>query len=127
MNLLCRQGKILTSFNWKKFGVGQLNDSTMNNKKSKANQVYGIIPLEMEGVDALADLALDMRWSWNHEADKLWERIDPALWELTQNPWVVLQTVSHDQLERQLADPAFRHLMKEVQKSRDSYKQIPAI
>ncbi|WP_290796322.1 alpha-glucan family phosphorylase [Flavihumibacter sp. UBA7668] len=95
----------------------------MNKKIIRANQIYGFIPLEMEGVDALADLALDMRWSWNHEADKLWERIDPALWELTQNPWVVLQTVSHDQLERQLADPAFRHLMKEVQKSRDSYKQ----
>ena len=34
--------------------------------------------------------------------------LDPTLWELTQNPWVVLQTVSRNQIERVLADPAFR-------------------
>jgi starch phosphorylase len=34
--------------------------------------------------------------------------LDPVLWELTQNPWVVLQTVSRDQLERVLTEPAFR-------------------
>ena len=32
----------------------------------------------------------------------------PALWEFTQNPWVVLQTVSRDKLQRVLADSAFR-------------------
>jgi hypothetical protein len=31
-----------------------------------------------------------------------------ALWELTQNPWVVLQTVPREKLESMLADPAFR-------------------
>lgn len=38
--------------------------------------------------DALTDLALDMRWSFNHAADRLWEQLDPELWELTHNPWV---------------------------------------
>jgi glycogen phosphorylase len=51
-----------------------------------SSQVYGFLLVEIEGVDALAALALDMRWSWNHEADKLWERLDPSLWELTHNP-----------------------------------------
>ena len=32
----------------------------------------------------------------------------PTLWEITHNPWVVLQTVSRDQIERVLADPVFR-------------------
>ena len=36
------------------------------------------------------------------------ERLDPGLWEPTHNPWVVLQTVARDRLERALADPAFR-------------------
>ena len=49
-----------------------------------------------------------MRWSWNHATDEVWRQLDPALWEFTQNPWVVLQTVSRDKLERVLADPAFR-------------------
>ncbi|HVA16944.1 MAG TPA: DUF3417 domain-containing protein, partial [Candidatus Dormibacteraeota bacterium] len=38
--------------------------------------------------DALTELALDLRWSFNHSADKLWERLDPELWDLTHNPWV---------------------------------------
>jgi hypothetical protein len=30
------------------------------------------------------------------------------LWDLTQNPWVVLQTVSREKLQRILDDPVFR-------------------
>jgi len=40
--------------------------------------------------------------------DGVLARARSVLWELTQNPWVVLQTVSRDQLERVLADAAFR-------------------
>ncbi|MEO8338553.1 MAG: DUF3417 domain-containing protein, partial [Nitrospirota bacterium] len=49
-----------------------------------------------------------MHWSWNHATDEVWRTLDPELWEITHNPWVVLQTVSRDQIERVLADPAFR-------------------
>jgi glycogen phosphorylase len=40
-------------------------------------------PTEADGFDSLAELALDMRWSWNHAADQVWQQLDPALWELT--------------------------------------------
>ena len=63
---------------------------------------------EIEGFDSLAELALDLRWSWNHATDGVWRTLDPRLWELTHNPWVVLQTVSREQIERVLADPVFR-------------------
>jgi glycogen phosphorylase len=66
------------------------------------------LPTEIEGFDSLAELALDLRWSWNHATDEVWRQLDPELWELTQNPWVVLQTVSKDKLKSVLADPAFR-------------------
>ena len=58
--------------------------------------------------DALTELALDMRWSWNHCADHLWRQLDPKLWELTQNPWVVLQSAPRDRVQGLLAEPAFR-------------------
>ena len=70
--------------------------------------IYSFLPTEIEGFDSLAELALDMRWSWNHYADEVWRQLDPDLWEITHNPWVVLQTVSRDQIERVLADPEFR-------------------
>ena len=60
--------------------------------------------------DALTDLALDMRWSFNHAADRLWEQLDPELWELTHNPWVVLQTVSQEKLQSVTANPDFRKI-----------------
>ena len=72
------------------------------------HSIYSLLPTDIDGFDSLAELALDMRWSWNHGADKIWRLLDPGLWELTQNPWVVLQTVSREELERVLAEPAFR-------------------
>ena len=65
-------------------------------------------PAEVQGSDALAELALDMRSSWNHATDTVWRQLDPHLWDITHNPWVVLQTVSRDRIERVLADPTFR-------------------
>ena len=72
------------------------------------NPIYSLLPTEVEGFGPLAQLALDMRWSWSHYADDVWRQLDPALWELTQNPWAVLQTVSREKLRHMLADPAFR-------------------
>jgi glycogen phosphorylase len=60
------------------------------------------------GAAMLRQLALDLRWSWNHATDELWKQIDPDLWARTHNPWVVLQTVSRQRLTQMLADPEFR-------------------
>jgi len=73
-----------------------------------SHPIYNLLPIEIEGFDSLAELALDMRWSWNHSTDEVWRKLDAQLWETTHNPWVVLQTVSRDQIERLLADPIFR-------------------
>ncbi len=64
--------------------------------------------VDIEGVDALSELALDMRWAWNHATDRLWRQLDPVLWAFTHNPWIVLQTVSLQKLQHALAEPAFR-------------------
>jgi starch phosphorylase len=80
----------------------------MSKQTRASHPIYSLLPTEVEGFDSLAELALDMRSSWNHAGDEVWRRLDPELWELTQNPWVVLQTVSRDKLERELTDPSFR-------------------
>ena len=33
---------------------------------------------DVEGFDELAELALDMRSSWNHATDQVWRRLDPV-------------------------------------------------
>ena len=79
----------------------------MNEQTSVSKPIYSLIPMDVEGFDSLAELALVMRWSWNHATDEVWRQLDPAVWKFTQNPWVVLQTVSRDKLRRVSADPVF--------------------
>jgi glycogen phosphorylase len=80
----------------------------MRKQRPVGYSIYNLLPTELEGFDSLAELALDMHWSWNHATDKVWSELDPELWEITHNPWVVLQTVSREQIERVLDDPVFR-------------------
>ena len=88
--------------------------------------IYNLMPKDLEGFDSLAELALDMRWSWNHCADEVWRQLDPALWELTQNPWVVLQTISRDLLQRVLADASFCKKVDTLVHARRDAAESPA-
>jgi len=58
--------------------------------------------------DPVTELALDLSWAWNHATDELWRELEPELWEITQNPWLVLQSVSRDRLQQVLSNPSFR-------------------
>ncbi len=91
-----------------------------------SHPIYGLLPMEVEWFDSLAQLALDLRWSWNHATDHVWRRLDPELWELTHNPWVVLQTVSRDRIERVLADPVFRTEVDDLVQSGRDTAEAPA-
>ena len=98
----------------------------MSSPTSIGKPIYGLLPTDVEGFDSLAELALDMRWSWNHAADEVWRQLDPALWDFTQNPWVVLQTVSRDKLRRVLAEPAFRDKVDALVLARRQAMKAPA-
>jgi len=77
----------------------------------------------VDGVDTLMELALNLHWSWNHAADELWEKLDKDLWETTQNPWVILRTVSHEKIKAALDDVEFRRKLDNLlQHNRDSYR-----
>jgi glycogen phosphorylase len=91
-----------------------------------SHPIHNLLPVELDGFDSLAELALDMRWSWNHCTDEVWRLLDPTLWQLTQNPWVVLQTVSRDRLERLLADSAFRKKVDDLLQATRSAADVPA-
>src|SRR5438093_991981 len=73
------------------------------------------------GIEALTELALNLRWSWNRSTDDLWAQLDPELWTLTHNPWVVLQTVSPSRVQDLLARPDFRERVKDLIDRRHQY------
>lgn len=73
---------------------------------------------DIKGADSLVELARDLRWSWNHAADELWRKLDPALWESTRNPWVILQTVSRSRVQSALADRLFKESLDALVRER---------
>src|SRR5215467_10240459 len=87
-------------------------------RQKMSDPPYSLRPSETQTSDALAEMALDMRWSWNHSADAIWEQLDPELWELTHNPWVVLQTVSQEKLQSVTANPDFEKLLAQLREEK---------
>jgi len=98
----------------------------MNEQSPVGKPSYNSLHLEIEGFDSLAELALDLHWSWNHSTDEVWRQLDSALWEFTQNPWVVLQTVSKDKLKSVLSNPAFRKNIDDLLQSKRQAAEAPA-
>jgi starch phosphorylase len=74
-------------------------------------------------MDALREIAFDLRWSWNHAADELWSQLDPELWELTRNPWVMLQTVSPKKLGTLTSDTQFVEKLDQLVQRRKRREQ----
>ena len=98
----------------------------MSQQTRASHPIYSLLPTEIEGFDSLAELALNLRWSWNHATDEVWRQLDAKLWEITHNPWVVLQTVSRDRIERMLADPVFRKNVDGLVETRRKALDSPA-
>lgn len=69
----------------------------------------------------LRDLALDLRWTWSHEADALWERIDPALWEQTHSPWTMLHAVPTERFAELATDDGFLTHLSDLSARRQAY------
>jgi len=80
------------------------------------------LPAELE---ELRELALDLRWSWSHVADELWQRIDPELWHRTQNPWLILQMVSTRHLEQLARDQDFLQLLQTLREEQQTAARRP--
>ena len=59
----------------------------MSDQVRPSHPAYRFLPMEIADFDSLAELALDLYWSWNHATDGVWRTLDPLLWELTHNPW----------------------------------------
>ena len=85
---------------------------------------FNLLPVIPESLEGLTDLATDLRWSWSHSADVLWERIDPEIWAVTRNPWLILQSVSTAHLEKLAEDRDFQELVENhVKAHRETLKE----
>ena len=74
---------------------------------------------ELDGLDILISIAIDLSYTGDHRAEKLWAKLHPSLWEQTQSPWVILKTVSLESLKDFLADPDTQTELKKTAAKRD--------
>ena len=77
------------------------------------------------GVEYLAELALDLRNSWEHGTDKIWKTLEPELWARTRNPWLVLQTVSRTKLKQLSEDHGLRAEVVKLVEERAKRRNAP--
>ncbi|MEZ4671652.1 MAG: alpha-glucan family phosphorylase [Anaerolineae bacterium] len=81
-----------------------------------------VIPNLPEQLRRLQELALNMRWAWDHETFTLFRRLDRELWEATgHNPVMMLGQISQERLQRVCDDPAFMAHLQTVSESFDAY------
>ena len=84
-----------------------------------------LLPHLPGGLSVLQNLALDLRWTWSHEGDELWEYIDQDLWERTGSPWAVLQGTSSERLEALACDAVFLGKLNDFAEARRKYTERP--
>ncbi len=79
-----------------------------------------------EPLAGLTTLALDLRWSWHHSTDNLWQTVDPDLWEQTRNPWLILENISDGRLERLAMDAGLLEALRQQLDAREQHFQSEA-
>ena len=71
---------------------------------------------------ALEEVALNLRWSWDHETISLFRRLDPELWEATgHNPVLMLGRMEQRRLEALAADEALLAHLERVRRDLAAY------
>ncbi len=74
-----------------------------------------------EALEQLSELTVDLRWSWSHAADALWQTMDPEIWSRTRNPYVVLQNLTQERLNELAQDKAFIQRLQTTMAAREKY------
>ena len=69
----------------------------------------------------LHDLALDLRWTWSHAADRLWRSLDPDAWAAAAHPWMLLADVSEERLASLAGDQEAGREIRRLDAARRAY------
>lgn len=78
-----------------------------------------------EQLKCLDELAHNMWWVWNYEAQDLWKSLDEQLFEeVKHNPVLLLERLSYDRKEAIVKDPAIMSRVKSVYKKFRDYMDV---
>jgi starch phosphorylase len=93
----------------------------------KPIRTFTVTPSLPSALEPLREIAYNLRWSWNHDALDLFQRLDPDLWERSgHNPVLMLGTIDQTQLEAAVEDEGFLAHMERVARDFQSYLKADA-
>ena len=88
----------------------------------KPVQTFSVVPSLPPQIEALRELAFNLRWSWSHDSIELFRRLDRNLWEQAgHNPVLLLGTIEQEKLEAAAKDDAFLAHLQRVSANLQSY------
>ena len=89
-------------------------------------QTFQVFPNIPKNLSFLEELSRNTWWCWHPEAETLFNRINPQLWEKVQhNPITFLTLISQKQLESLVVDKGFLSHMERIQDQFEAMKKIP--
>jgi glycogen phosphorylase len=88
----------------------------------KPVHTFTVIPRLPAPLERLRELALNLRWSWNHDTIALFRRLDSDLWETSgHNPMRMLGILNQKRLEEAAADESFLAHFERVIRDYEDY------
>ncbi len=88
----------------------------------RAIRRFTVRPVLPEPLAALADLAVNLRWSWHPETQDVFRAMDPDLWESThRDPVRFLGAVSRERLTELAGDRKFLKMVELARADLDGY------
>ncbi len=78
-------------------------------------------------IDLLQELALDLGAVWKRHTDDIWRQIDPDVWLLTRNPWLMLHHASQKKLESMADDQDLRRRVERLVLARRKSSQLSCV
>ena len=72
----------------------------------RAVREFNVVPAIPSALQALTELAVNLRWTWDRETQALFQRLDPALWKSTgRDPLRLLAAIDAPGWAKLAADP----------------------
>src|SRR5574337_620219 len=85
-------------------------------------RTFTVVPAVPPPLSRLRELAFNLWWSWNGDAQDLFRRLDPDLWNyVSQNPVRFLAHIAQKRLDQAAKDKAYLAHLQRVMTAFDSY------
>jgi hypothetical protein len=91
-------------------------------KMTKPIKTIDVRPRVPEKLKPLYELSYNLYFAWNYDAEELFRRINPDLWEVVRkNPVEFLGSIKQEELESLVSDDGFMAHMERVKEEFDRY------